>query len=446
MYPHCIAEFGNSVLIQNVETQVNVSLSCGQWPWKDGIFYTVSTEDDTTAVITGDPHIYLHPSDLVQSANCSNVSVYAVDSFNILGTTLGRTTVLFTPNSTSVFEPVDYDISVVQAHSLINNIFLMFIGVLILFCNFGFGCVICLPKLRAVLSRPLAPFTGFVCQFLIMAPLAFGIGWLCDLDPVMRLGILALGACPGGGGSNMFAFLLEADLELSVTMTTVSTVGALGFTPLWVWFLGRFIIQEHPDVTIPAVNIVITLASVIVPVGLGMLFSWRKPRWGDKVAEKLKPFIWTASLIFISVALIVYRDALFRASWRLFLACNALAAVGQLLGLCIGMLITRDKKKSVTIMLETGFQNISLATFVLGVSLPAPEHQIAGAVPVCYMFVASSIPTIMFIILKVWQCRQRKQNKSTDFYGKGDSSEENCRPMLSYPDIVDITDVKMTQI
>ena len=47
-------------------------------------------------------------------------------------------------------------------------------------------------------------------------------------DCVSGLGMLAIGCSPGGGGSNVFAYLLNADLELSITLTFISTILALG--------------------------------------------------------------------------------------------------------------------------------------------------------------------------------------------------------------------------
>ena len=42
------------------------------------------------------------------------------------------------------------------------------------------------------------------------------------------LGLFTMGCSPGGGASNMYSELLNGDMSLSVTMTTISTVAALG--------------------------------------------------------------------------------------------------------------------------------------------------------------------------------------------------------------------------
>jgi predicted Na+-dependent transporter len=47
-------------------------------------------------------------------------------------------------------------------------------------------------------------------------------------NPSLRLGLLVLGCSPGGLGSNFWTLLFHGDLNLSVTMTLVSTMSALG--------------------------------------------------------------------------------------------------------------------------------------------------------------------------------------------------------------------------
>lgn len=47
----------------------------------------------------------------------------------------------------------------------------------------------------------------------------------------VSLGIFVSGCCPGGGASNMYSYLLKGDLSLSITMTALSTVLAIGTFP-----------------------------------------------------------------------------------------------------------------------------------------------------------------------------------------------------------------------
>jgi len=63
-------------------------------------------------------------------------------------------------------------------------------------------------------------------------------------DTLFRLGLFVLGCSPGGTGSNFWCILLKGDINLSITMTFISTVAALGMMPFWLWALGRFLTSD----------------------------------------------------------------------------------------------------------------------------------------------------------------------------------------------------------
>ena len=65
-------------------------------------------------------------------------------------------------------------------------------------------------------------------NLIVYLKLSFGVGYLLFDDALFRLGVFVMGCCPGGNASNFWCKLLGGDLNLSVTMTTISTVSALG--------------------------------------------------------------------------------------------------------------------------------------------------------------------------------------------------------------------------
>ena len=59
--------------------------------------------------------------------------------------------------------------------------------------------------------------------------LGFAVAKLVPIeDRAISFGIFVCGVCPGGGASNIYTYLLGGDVSLSVTMTLISTVAALG--------------------------------------------------------------------------------------------------------------------------------------------------------------------------------------------------------------------------
>ncbi|VDN12269.1 unnamed protein product [Dibothriocephalus latus] len=57
--------------------------------------------------------------------------------------------------------------------------------------------------------------------------IAFGIAMLVPIKPEFGFGLLTVGCSPGGAGSNVWTLLLHGDLNLSMTMTFISSVAAL---------------------------------------------------------------------------------------------------------------------------------------------------------------------------------------------------------------------------
>ncbi|CAB1318215.1 unnamed protein product, partial [Coregonus sp. 'balchen'] len=53
-----------------------------------------------------------------------------------------------------------------------------------------------------------------------------------SVQPVQSVAIIFMGCCPGGVISNIITYWIEGDMDLSITMTTISTVLGLGMMPL----------------------------------------------------------------------------------------------------------------------------------------------------------------------------------------------------------------------
>jgi solute carrier family 10 (sodium/bile acid cotransporter), member 3/5 len=59
--------------------------------------------------------------------------------------------------------------------------------------------------------------------------MSFGLGYLVFPDqPTLHLGMFFTGVAPGGGASNIWTFILGGNLNLSLAMTTLSTLAAFG--------------------------------------------------------------------------------------------------------------------------------------------------------------------------------------------------------------------------
>merc|ERR1712158_91604 len=100
------------------------------------------------------------------------------------------------------------------------------------------------------MRKPIGPLIGFACQYVSMPLIAFGLGFVFYDNAAMRLGLFVTGCSPGGGASNIWTVMFGGNLDLSVTMTAVSTFSAFFMMPLWIFTLGSTIFNES-DIVIP---------------------------------------------------------------------------------------------------------------------------------------------------------------------------------------------------
>merc|ERR1719150_1621647 len=107
------------------------------------------------------------------------------------------------------------------------------------------GCALDLKVIKEVLKKPIGPAIGFVSQFIFMPLCSFLLGYIFPWSsPEMKLGLFVTGTSPGGGASNIWTVMFGGNLDLSVTMTFVSTLSAFFMMPLWVFLLGEVIIAD----------------------------------------------------------------------------------------------------------------------------------------------------------------------------------------------------------
>ena len=118
---------------------------------------------------------------------------------------------------------------------------------------------------------------------------------------MIAIGMLLVASCPGGNVSNFISSLSKGNVELSVSMTAITTVFAPLVTPFNFWFWGtlyaRFaaVKNDIPTLEIPFMDMLMQILLILgLPIVLGMLASHYLPR----LSEKLKKPSQLLSIIF----------------------------------------------------------------------------------------------------------------------------------------------------
>ncbi|MBR3074817.1 MAG: bile acid:sodium symporter, partial [Bacteroidales bacterium] len=191
-------------------------------------------------------------------------------------------------------------------------------------------------------------------------------------------------SCPGGNISNFMSSLSKANIELSVSLTAISTALCVLMTPFNFWLYGNLYLHfasvqaDVPQLVIPLWDVFKTIVILLgIPLVLGILTSTYLP----KVAEKLKkPLQWLSILFFIAMVVLSFwsnRVAFLQCIKYIFLIVFIHNLLALLTGFSVGSLFKVPKADRRTLTIETGIQNSGLGlALLLGTSIFAglPPH------------------------------------------------------------------------
>jgi bile acid:Na+ symporter, BASS family len=251
---------------------------------------------------------------------------------------------------------------------------------------FTMGTEMSLKDFEGVIKTPKAVFIGLVCHFTIMPILGFSLAKGFGFPPEIAAGIILIGSVPSGVSSNVLAFIAKANLPLSITIATVSTLMAPIMTP----FLMKMLAGQLVEVNFIKMMLHV-IEIIIVPVVLGLVIN-KLIRNGAKWLQSVMPIV---SMIGILMMLIVIvssgRDNLLDIGPLLFLASIIHHSTGYLLGYWSGRLMKLDEATCRTISLEVGMQNGGLAS---GIALSMGKIAtvgLASAISVPWMTISGSL-------------------------------------------------------
>jgi len=271
------------------------------------------------------------------------------------------------------------------------------LAALILVIMLGLGASLTPKDFVLALKKPQGLLIGFVSQFGFMPLIAFLLALALDLPPAYAIGLIIMGAMPGGTTSNMFAYFSKGNLALSMLMTVNSTVFALFMTPLVLGLYGAFVLTG--DVRIPLANVTATLVLLLVPVGIGMLIR----RWNANVGATIELIGSAMAVFFIVVLLVTWVPAnyalLAESAWQIYAASILLGICGFACGYGLSALLRLHPRNARTVSLETGIQNGPLAIAIVLLSFPAELAQDVVFVPALYslfIVITSTALTLRF--------------------------------------------------
>ena len=251
---------------------------------------------------------------------------------------------------------------------------MMIVNIILAFVMFGVALGIKTQTFKDVFRNPKSVIVGLLMQWIGLPAVTFIVCLILNpvITPMVALGMILVACCPGGNISNFISSLSKGNIELSVSMTAVSTAFAPIITPLNFFVWGNLYsqivsIRAHiPTLHIPFMPMLEQILLLLgVPIVLGLVFAKYFPNATKKIT---KPAQIISILLFIGMVIVSFSqnfqiivDNIIYIFFIVLLH-NACALSTGYLGGTLAKLPQRDRR---SLTVEVGIQNSGLGLILL---------------------------------------------------------------------------------
>lgn len=248
------------------------------------------------------------------------------------------------------------------------------VNIILAFIMFGVALGIKFHTFKDVIKNPKSVFVGIFLQWVALPAVTFAVALILSpvITPMIALGMILVASCPGGNISNFMSSLSKGNIELSVSLTAITTAFAPLVTPFNFFLWGSLYSQiiairsNIPTLVIPFFPMLEQIFLLLgVPIILGMLCARYCPGITKKIS---KPTQYISILLFLAMVV-----ASFSQNFKLFIenlhfVCiivlihNGFALATGYFGARLAKLPIRDCR---SLTVETGIQNSGLGLILL---------------------------------------------------------------------------------
>lgn len=251
---------------------------------------------------------------------------------------------------------------------------MMIVNVILAFVMFGVALGIKPQTFKNVFTNPKSVILGVMLQWVALPAVTFAIALALSpmITPMIALGMILVASCPGGNISNFISSLSRGNVELSVSMTAITTALAPVVTPLNFFVWGSLYSQiislqnDIPRLVIPFLPMLEQILLLLgVPIVLGLLFAHYFPNATKKIT---RPAMVLSILLFFGMVIVsfaqnlqLFLDNIFYVFF-IVLIHNASALGTGFVGGTLARVPVRDRR---SLTVEIGIQNSGLGLILL---------------------------------------------------------------------------------
>jgi BASS family bile acid:Na+ symporter len=271
----------------------------------------------------------------------------------------------------------------------------------------GMGMTLILSDFTRIIKYPKAILIGLTNQLIFLPIIGFSLAIVFDLSPVMAVGLMILATCPGGPTSNLITQVCKGNIALSVTLTAIASIVSILTIPFILSYtLEYFGTGTDTTIKLPIVDTILQIMVItVIPISLGMLIRKYKTSFSKRME---KPMRIASTVIFILVFIAVIAanfNILEKAMKEVGFVTLLLNIITMGLGYLTAKLFKLNLKNAISITIESGIQNGTLAFVIATTVLNNVEMGIPTGAYAIWMFITGGI--------LMWQVGKRKEVTSS---------------------------------
>ena len=254
------------------------------------------------------------------------------------------------------------------------------VNIILAFVMFGVALGIKVEMFKDVFKNPKSVITGLLLQWIGLPMATFILVILLNpvITPIVAIGMLLVASCPGGNISNFMSSLAKGNIELSVSMTAVSTIASPFVTPFNFWLWGTLYCKYasvHNDIPTLESPFPEMLQQIVILLGIPIILGILVSRYLPKVAQKLeKPAQILSLLLFMGMVAVSLTQVLsgLEVKWEVYLAILTVLLLVVIhnatvlgTGFFVGKIVKAPERDLRSLTIETGIQNSGLGLALL---------------------------------------------------------------------------------
>lgn len=267
-----------------------------------------------------------------------------------------------------------------------NSVFItLLLPVSLFIIMFSLGMALTLADFKRVVQFPRGISIGLLNLLFLSPLLAFTLAVAFQLPPELAIGMVLLGASPGGTTANMLTHLARGDTALSITMTAISSVAAVVMTPLVLSLASAHFLSGELALQLDMRGIVLkVLIITLIPLSLGMLVRARAEAWAVRNEAIAKKVAMVFFVLVVAAALWAERTHIGDNLTVVGAAVLCLNVLAMTASFVLSTLAGLDGRQATAVSIELGVHNTTLAMAVG--AMVTPTMVIPAAVYGVFMF------------------------------------------------------------